>query len=145
MMMMMMTNKSHAFNTVIASLIIIAIVIVIMIYVPRYIGLKFEARRKASKKKVRRWLPSQEPMEQQQREQDIEIENWPLQCPEPVFMRSRQQQQQQQQQQPDDWPLRRPEPLVMSERRQRESFEDIDLGYDDTAGCNLEGFPYIVR
>ncbi|KAF7955539.1 hypothetical protein EAE96_004465 [Botrytis aclada] len=102
----------NAVTTVVASLIIIIFVIVLMIFVPSYMGIRFERRRIAARNNRRsiNWpFPASQAQEQHQQprhEYDIEMNDWPLRCPEPALTRR-----------DSDWPLRRLEPVVMSERR----------------------------
>ncbi|TGO50958.1 hypothetical protein BCON_0172g00150 [Botryotinia convoluta] len=109
----------NAVTTVVASLIIIIFVIFFMIFVPSYMGIRFERRRIAAQNNRRsmNWpFPAQQEQEQHQQprhEYDIEMNDWPLRCPEPALTRR-----------PSDWPLRRMEPVVMSERR-RESVKNV--------------------
>ncbi|TEY69526.1 hypothetical protein BOTCAL_0114g00190 [Botryotinia calthae] len=126
----------NAVTTVAASLIIIIFVIVFMVYVPSYIGIRFERRRIAAQNNCRsmNW-PSPAPQGQYQepgKEYDIEMNDWPLRCPQPALVRR-----------PSDWPLRRIESVVMSERK-RESVKTVG-SKSGSAGGNLEGFPYYVR
>ncbi|KAM0161788.1 hypothetical protein ACHAPG_002134 [Botrytis cinerea] len=129
-------SKMNAVTTVVAFLIVIVFVIVFMIYVPSYIGIKSERRRIAAQNNRRsmNW-PLPTPQEQYQepgQEYDIEMNDWPLRCPQPALVRR-----------PSDWPLRRMEPVLMSERR-RESAKTVGSDSGST-GSNLEGFPYCVR
>ncbi|KAF7909290.1 uncharacterized protein EAF01_003008 [Botrytis porri] len=126
----------NAVATVVASLIIIIFVIVFMIFVPSYMGIRFERRRIAAQnnRQSTNWPfpPQQEQQQQHQRprhEYDIEMNDWPLRCPEPALTRRS-----------SDWPLGRMEPVVMSERK-RESIKNVVL----ESGGNLEGFPYHAR
>lgn len=126
----------NAVTTVVASLIVIIFVIVFMIYVPSYIGIKLERRRIAAQNNRRsmNW-PFPAPQEEYQepgQEYDIEMNDWPLRCPQPALVRR-----------PSDWPLRRMEPVIMSERR-RQSVKTVGSN-SGSAGSNLEGFPYYVR
>ncbi|TGO10575.1 hypothetical protein BTUL_0131g00140 [Botrytis tulipae] len=125
----------NAATTVIASLIVIICLVVFMIFVPSYMGIRFERRRIAAQKNrtSMNWpSPAQQKQEQHQQprhEFDIEINDWPLRCPEPALIRR-----------PSDWPLRRMEPVFMSERR-RESVKNVGSKSGSARG-DLEGFPY---
>ncbi|KAK6594997.1 hypothetical protein H4I96_10728 [Botrytis cinerea] len=95
----------NAITTVVASLIVVVFVTVFMIYVPATLASNWS---------------------------DIEMNDWPLRCPQPALVRR-----------PSDWPLRRMEPVLMSERG-RESAKTVGSDSGST-GSNLEGFPYCVR
>ncbi|TGO21610.1 hypothetical protein BPAE_0210g00150 [Botrytis paeoniae] len=128
----------NAVTTVVASLIIIIIVFVFMIFVPSYMGISLERRRIAAQnnRKSMNWpFPAQQEQEQHQQprhEYDIEMNDWPLRCPEAALTRR-----------PSDWPLRRMKPVVIAQRR-RESVKNVGLE-SGNAGGNLEGFPYYVQ
>ncbi|KAF7943582.1 uncharacterized protein EAE97_005653 [Botrytis byssoidea] len=128
----------NAVTTVVASLIVIIFVVVFMIFVPSYMGIRFERRRIAAQKNrtSMNWpFPAQQEQGQHQQpkhESDIEMNDWPLRYPEAVLTRR-----------PSDWPLRRMEPVVMSERR-RESVKNVGSESGSARG-DLEGFPYHVR
>ncbi|THV54762.1 hypothetical protein BGAL_0020g00160 [Botrytis galanthina] len=128
----------NAVTTVVASLIVIIFVVVFMIFVPSYMGIRFERRRIAAQKNhtSMNWpFPAQQELQRHQQprhEHDIEMIDWPLRCPERALTRR-----------PSDWPLRRMEPVFMSERR-RESVKNVG-SESGSAGGDLEGFPYHVR
>ncbi|KAF7900132.1 hypothetical protein EAF00_004468 [Botryotinia globosa] len=126
----------NAVTTVVASLIVIIFVVVFMIFVPSYMAIRFERRRIAAQKnRTSMSWPSSAQQEQGQHQQtrhasDIEMNDWPLRCPEPALTRR-----------PSDWPLRRMEPVVMSERQ---SVKNVGSESGSPRG-DLEGFPYHVR
>ncbi|KAF7862496.1 hypothetical protein EAF04_007369 [Stromatinia cepivora] len=149
-----MTTKTNAVTIVALSLIFITVLVVFMIYIPRHLGLQFEARRTAARKNRR----SSPPAGHQPQDRDIEMNDWPLRYPDPVITTGNHRSDDwplrslapppaaalaRRSQRSEDWPLRKTEPVVVAKRRQFRDQDEDDLKFGG-AGGSLEGFPYHV-